>query len=105
MSVVSLGIYIIHAHPYSLDYLLIGENLTWIVSSNPFITLINLIASILGICLGCGILEWIRMKLFGLLGLDRLSTKVGEKLDVLLTIEDRNRSSSISFVRKTRKNR
>jgi len=45
------------------------------------------------------------MKLFGLLGLDRLSTKVGEKLDVLLTIEDRNRSSSISFVRKTRKNR
>ena len=88
LSTVSLGVYIIHAHPYSLDHVLIGENLTWTVNSNPLVSLIILIASILGICLGLGVLEWLRLKLFSVCGIDRWTKKVGEKLDKVLAIEE-----------------
>ena len=89
ISTVSLGVYIIHAHPYSLDHVLIGENLTWVVNSNPLVTLIILIVSILGICLFLGVLEWIRMKLFSICGIDRWIKKVGKKLDKVLLIEEK----------------
>jgi len=90
LSTVSLGVYIIHAHPYSLDHVLIGVNLTWTVNSNPLVTLVILIASILGICFGLGVLEWIRMKLFNVCGIDRWTKKMGEKLDRVLAIEEKS---------------
>lgn len=88
ISTVSLGVYIIHAHPYSLDHVLIGENLAWTVNSNPAVTLVILIVSILGICFGLGVFEWIRMKLFSICGIDRLSKKVGERFDKVLAVEE-----------------
>ena len=59
LSTVSLGVYIIHAHPYSLDHILIGEKLTWVVKANPILTLLIMIVSIIGICFGLGIIEWL----------------------------------------------
>ena len=90
LSSVSLGVYIIHAHPYSLDHVLIGENLTWAVKDNPLPTLLIIIGSIVGICFGLGVLEWLRMKLFKVCGIDRWTKKMGEKLDRVLAIEQKD---------------
>lgn len=89
LSNVSLGVYIIHSHPYSLDYILIGENLTWTVKDNPLITFLIIIGTIIGIYFGLGVLEWIRMKLFRVCGIDGWTKKMGEKLDRVLATERR----------------
>jgi len=89
ISTVSLGIYIIHAHPYSLDNILIGENLTWVVNDNPILTLLIMVGFILVICLGLGVLEWLRMKLFIISGIDMVTKKIGEKLDKVLAVEQK----------------
>lgn len=89
VSSVSLGVYIIHAHPYSLDHVLIGENLTWVVKDNPLITLLIIVGSIIGICFGLGALEWFRVKLFKVCGIDRWTKKMGEKVDRILAIEQK----------------
>ena len=84
ISNISLGIYIIHAHPYSLDYILIGSNLTWIVNDNPIITLISIIGCAFGIAIVTGIMEQLRMLIFKAVKIDVLCKRVGDKLDAIL---------------------
>lgn len=81
LSTMSLGVYIIHAHPYSLDHVLVGENLTWAVKDNPILTLLTIVGSIIGILVGLSIIGWIRMKFFELCGIDKVIKVVGEKID------------------------
>lgn len=88
LSGVSLGIYIIHAHPYCLDHILIGENLTGIVQDNPVFTLLICLVVILLIALFTGFLEQIRIIIFKLCGIDKLTKKLGNKIDKLLVIEE-----------------
>lgn len=88
---VSLGIYIIHAHPYCLDHILIGENLTWVIQDNPVFTLLICLVVILVIALFTGFLEQFRIIIFKICGIDELTKRLGSKLDKLLTIEERNR--------------
>lgn len=87
ISSVSLGIYIIHAHPYCLDNLLCGKKLEWTVNDNPFVTLFVLIGSIISICFVLGILDWVRSKLFKICGINRWIEKQGKKLDKVLEIK------------------
>lgn len=87
LSKVSLGIYIIHAHPYVLDQILIGENLKWVSNENPIITIAFSIVSIIGICIGLGLLEEGRMKMFVACGIDRWIDHMGQKLDKVLVLE------------------
>ncbi len=87
LSKVSLGVYIIHAHPYSLDYLLVGDNLGWTIFSNPLMTLIALICIVSAIVVATGILEQLRMILFRVLKIDYVIRMIGQKLDGMLSIE------------------
>ena len=87
LSTVSLGVYVIHAHPYSLDHILIGNNLTWVVKDNPILTLLIMIGAIIGICFGLGVLEWLRQKFFKLCRVDKWTKRMGERLDKILAIE------------------
>ena len=87
LSTVSLGVYLIHAHPYSLDHILIGKNLSWAVKDNPLYTLMIITGSIIGIYIGLGFLEWLRIKTFKICGIDRLTKKIGERFDRVLSIE------------------
>lgn len=86
VSKVSLGVYIIHAHPYSLDYLLVGDNLNWVVFRNPLVTLVVLICVISAIVLGTGLLEQFRMIIFKALGIDRAIKNIGKRLDKVLSL-------------------
>ncbi len=86
ISTVSLGIYIIHAHPYSLDHILIGEKLEWIVKENPLLTLFMLLVSILAIIVVTGLLEQIRMFFFKTFGIDKISIKIGSWMDMKLNV-------------------
>lgn len=88
LSSVSLGVYIIHAHPYCLDNILIGENLTWIVRDNPIFTLLICVIVILVIALFTGFLEQIRMVIFKMCSIDKLVKVLGSKMDKLLAIKD-----------------
>lgn len=88
ISKVSLGVYIIHAHPYSLDYLLVGKNLEWTIFNNPLVTLLVLVCVILAIVIGTGLLEQLRIVLFKILKIDNAIKKLGQKLDRILNIED-----------------
>lgn len=90
LSGVSLGIYIIHAHPYCLDHIFIGENLKWIVQDNPFFTFLICVVVILAIALFTGFLEQIRVIIFKICGIDKVAKKLGSKLDKLLAIEMRS---------------
>ena len=85
-STASLGVYIIHAHPYSLDHVLIGENLKWVVRDNPILTLIIILFSIIGLLFGLSIIEWIRMMLFKLCRIDKFIKRIGDKIDNVMTI-------------------
>lgn len=87
LSSVSLGVYIIHAHPYCLDNILIGENLTWIVQNNPFLTFLICMVMILVIALLAGCLEQIRIIIFKMCGIDKLIKKIGNKMDNLLAVD------------------
>ncbi len=87
LSTVSLGVYIIHAHPYSLDHILIGENLTWVVKDNPILTLIIIVGSVMGILVSLSVVECIRMKFFELCGIEKLTKFIGLKVDKLFAIE------------------
>lgn len=86
MSSVSLGIYIIHAHPVSLDNILIGEHLSWMVHENPLLTMIVLFSSVVCIAIVLGFLEQLRIYLFRLSLIDKFLNRIGCKLDDLFDI-------------------
>lgn len=88
LSTVSFGIYIIHAHPYILDDILIGEKLKWIANDNPLLTLLTILGCIIGIVFVAGILEQLRIMLFRIVGIDKISNRIGVKLDKKLGIEE-----------------
>ncbi len=87
LSSVSLGVYIIHAHPFSLDHLLIGKNLTWIVYDNPIVTLLISLACIMGIVFATGLVEQLRIILFRVIGIDKISNKIGIWIDRKLSMD------------------
>lgn len=90
LSGVSLGVYIIHAHPFCLDYILIGENLKWIVQDNPIFTFLICVMAILTVALLTGLAEQIRIIIFRVCSIDKMIKKLGSKVDRLMAIEEQN---------------
>ncbi len=90
LSGVSLGAYIIHAHPFCLDYILVGENLKWIVRDNPIFTFLICMMMILIIALFTGLAEQIRIIIFKVCSIDKMIKKLGSKVDRLMVIEEQN---------------
>ena len=89
ISDVSLGVYIIHAHPFVLDKILTGKMLSWAVFSNPVLTVAVIIGIVFFVILTTGILEQLRMILFKVSRLDNCINKVGNKFDKLLYVEQK----------------
>lgn len=87
ISRMSLGIYIIHAHPFVLDCVLNTDNLSWIVSSNPLITMLCVFGAVIGVVLGSGVLEYIRMILFRLFRIENCLCGLGVRFDSLFKAE------------------
>lgn len=90
ISNVSLGIYIIHAHPFVLDYVLTQKNLSWAVFDNPFITLLVIFGLVLVVSLSSGFFEQIRIYLFKLCRINLLTKRAGKTIDSILCIEKNN---------------
>lgn len=88
LSGVSSGIYIIHAHPFCLDYILVGDNLKWIVQDNPILTFLICVMVILAIALLTGVAEQIRIIIFRVCSIDKMIKKIGGKVDILMAIEE-----------------
>lgn len=73
MSVVSSGVYIIHAHPFILDHIIVFNTFEAILSHGSFIvSFILLIAVVVAIYILCGLAEFTRQKLFQLLCMEKL---------------------------------
>lgn len=87
ISNVSLGVYIIHAHPFVLDNILTGKTFGWAVFSNPILTVAVSLGVVLVVLFATGLLEQLRMILFKVCGLDNCIKKAGAKLDRKLFVE------------------
>lgn len=90
ISKAAFGIYIIHAHPFSLDHILIGENFKWVIQDNGIVTFLLLVELIIGIVVFLGVLEHARALLFDFIGIEKVIMKMGAKIDALLNIEEVN---------------
>lgn len=88
ISTVSLGIYIIHAHPLVLDCILTDTNMNIFIHMNPLIVFIMLCGIIIGVAIFCGLLEQIRIWIFRFCNINNLLGKLGKKMDSLLEFED-----------------
>lgn len=85
LSSVSLGVYIIHAHPFILDNVLIYDNFCKIFRSNSwFVWLIGSIVIIGLLYLICGVLDQIRLWLFRLFKVNLLVTRMDNCLTSIL---------------------
>ncbi len=89
ISNVSLGVYIIHAHPFVLDDVLTGKMLSWAVFGNPVLTVVVTIGIVLAVVFATGILEQLRMILFKACHIDSVIKKFGYKLDKILVVEQK----------------
>lgn len=86
ISVVSLGVYIIHAHPIVLDYVLIDKNLGWVAQWNPAVMIPIVFGLVLCVVAITGLLEQLRMVLFKICRIDKATRILGSKIDERLSI-------------------
>ena len=86
LSSVSLGVYIIHSHPFVLDHVLTAEKMTWAVHANPVLTALILIGVTVAVLLLTGMMEQIRMWLFKVCRIDKGIGKLGSQIDKRLLI-------------------
>lgn len=86
VSSVSLGVYIIHSHPFVLDHVLTAEKMAWVVRSNPILTTLVLFGLTLVVLLLTGLMEQLRMWLFKVSRIDRGIRKLGVQIDKRFSI-------------------
>lgn len=84
MSKVSLGVYIIHAHPFSLDYVFTFEHFEFILSAGIVGCVIMTIITVLVVFIICGLAESLREKIFKLLKIPSYINYIGNKVDTIL---------------------
>ena len=81
LSSVSLGVYVIHAHPFFLDKVFVVRNLEWLLKGGTFLFLVKLFIFSFCVYLLTGFLEYIRQRVFRVLKVDVLITIIGNKID------------------------
>lgn len=84
MSKVSLGIYVIHAHPFCLDYLFTHEHFGFIMSAGVIGCGIQVLLVVFVVYILCGIAEHLREKLFVKTKIIVFINFIGDKGDALL---------------------
>lgn len=85
LSAVSSGVYIIHAHPFILDHIIVFNTFKTILSHESFIvSFILLTAVVIAIYVLCGLAEFARQKLFQLLHMEKLSNWSANVIDFIV---------------------
>lgn len=82
LSAVSLGVYIIHAHPFMLDKIITFDNFSTILNTDVSIAwVVFSLITVAVIYIACGVLETIRQKLFKVVRVDAVEGLVGSLID------------------------
>jgi len=78
----TLGVYLIHAHPSIWNFVFRGL-FAPLAGKNPAVMLLGVIASALAVFAVCAAVDWLRGLLFHLLKINRLAEIIGDKLTAL----------------------
>ncbi len=83
----AFSVYIIHAHMYTMDYLLTGS-LTRYINANPLVCLGATFGIIFAVYFACWIAHIIKQIIFRFTRLDKVSDFLGSKLDTILHLRN-----------------
>ena len=86
LSPAAFGVYLIHCHPYIFDYL--GGKTAFLGESNPIRMLLGILCISLCIYLPCLLIDYLRLKLFGLLRIKERFARLDSKLQAVISSEE-----------------
>ena len=83
LSLTSFGVYLIHGNILIFDFIL-KNRFQFLLDYNIVICVVGIIVSSILIYIICSIIEYIRIKVFNLIGISKLSEQIGNKVDRLI---------------------
>lgn len=77
----TFGIYLVHVHTFIFDYVFAG-NFSWLVRCRPIIFVLLIVAFTILVFIICSMIEFLRIKIFGLCKIATFANWLEEKLNI-----------------------